>query len=132
MIYVIGGSLASAQGRAASSRIAHLIGIDEAAFIRGIVWVSLFDHSGSDPAKYVEMVDRASSPSDAIILIGRRVARVYGMETLGPLAAVRRHGGMGSTVVAVPHPSPLNRWWNNKANVTMASLTLKRIWSEHQ
>jgi uracil-DNA glycosylase len=112
--------------------LAQLIGVDEDTFIRGIVWISLFDHSGSDPAKYVEMVDRASSPSDAIILVGRRVARVYGMESLGPLAVVRRHGGMGSTVVSVPSPSSLNRWWNSRDHQLMAARTLRKIWSEHQ
>jgi hypothetical protein len=132
VIYVMGGSLASAQGHAASSRLAQLIGIDEDAFIRGIVWISLFDHSGSDPAKYVEMVDRASTPADAILLVGRRVARVYGMETLGPLAVVRRHGGMGSTVVAIPHPSSLNRWWNSRDHQLSAAHTLRQIWNEHQ
>lgn len=131
MIYVIGESLGSGSGYTTSHRMADLIGVEREAFMREIVWINLYDQPGCDPRKYVAMIDRASTPDDAIILLGRRVAKDYGVEHFPPLTVVRRHGGMGSTVVAFPHPSGINRWWNRRANVQMATVTLKQIWREH-
>lgn len=132
MIYVIGESLGGGQGYTSSHRMSDLLHVSHEAFMREVVWINLYDQPNTDPGKYVEMVDRASTPEDAIVLLGRRVAKEYGMEMLGPLSVARRHGGMGSTVVAFPHPSGLNRWWNRKDHVQMATETLQRIWREHR
>lgn len=133
MIYVVGEQTGlGGSGYVASQRIAELIGVDRGVFMHAIVWVNLFDSAASDPAKYIAMIDRASSPEDAIVLLGRAVAKEYGMESLGPLAAVRRHGGMGATVVAFPAPSSVNRWWTKSTNVALAADVLKRVWSDHR
>ena len=132
MIYVIGESLGGGIGYTSSHRMADLLGVERATFMRNVVWINLYDQPGCEPGAYIDMIDRASTPDDAIVLLGKKVAKEYGVDTLGPLASVRRHGGMGSTVVAFPHPSGLNRWWNRTDHVTMATETLQRIWKEHQ
>lgn len=129
MIYVIGAS--ATQSYVVTTKMADLIGIDHETFVRDTLWVNLFNPPG-DPSKYIDMVDRASTPDDAIVLIGKDVAKLYGMETLGPLAVARRHGGMGSTVVGFPNPFGPNRWWNKRDNVLRATETLQQIWSEHR
>jgi hypothetical protein len=129
VIYIIGHS--RGRGFVASWRIASLLGIDREVLLRDIVWVDLFDHAGVPPSRYVDLVDRAATPNDAIILLSRDVAKQYGMDLLGPLAVARRHGGMGATVMTLPDPSKLNPWWNRRDHVTMASEMLRKVWSEH-
>lgn len=129
MIYVISEN--SLHAFVAATRMADLLAIERNDFMKEVVWITLLQ-PGSDPHKYIEMIDRASTPEDAIVLIGRTVARHYGMETLGPLAAARRHGGMGSTVVSFPDPVGPNRWWNKADNIKKASLTMQRVWADHR
>ncbi len=50
------------------------------------------------------------APDDEVLMLGRREARAFGMEILGP---GQSYGGF----TAVPHPSGLNRWWNDPANL---------------
>jgi hypothetical protein len=129
VIYIIGHSLS--RGYVASWRLSVLLGIEREILLRDITWVDLFDHTGIPPSRYVDLVDRASTPDDAIVLIGRDVAKRYGMDTLGPLAVARRHGGMGSTVVTIPDPSKLNHWWNRRDHTARAAELLQKVWSEH-
>lgn len=59
--------------------------------------------------------------SRTVLLAGRRVAAAFGIE-LAPLAHVALHGG---TVYLLPHPSGVNTWYNNLANVRAASTLLQ-------
>ena len=57
-----------------------------------------------------------------VILLGRRVAHAFGLVALPPLAWVP----LGDATLAVlPHPSGLNRSWNDRAHVLAAGALLR-------
>ena len=68
------------------------------------------------------------------ILLGKRVARAFGMARLGyfTLAPIRcgAAGIMPVWVVIVPHPSGINRWWNDPANRKKAGGWLRVAWHD--
>lgn len=57
-----------------------------------------------------------------VVLGGRRVASAFGLATLDYFKPVRL---FGVEFILAPHPSGVNRWWNNPGNRTRA-----RIWIE--
>jgi uracil-DNA glycosylase len=60
-------------------------------------------------------------PSRAIFL-GKRVAAAFGERRLQPCRwAERRFGGRVVEVALLPHPSGVNRWFNDPKNVKLAS-----------
>ena len=131
MIYVIGEATGSGQGYSSSHRMADMLGVSREEFLREVVWINMFDQPFSDPSKLVGVVERAANPqSDAIILLGRKVATAWHMEDMKPLAFIKRHGGMGVSVLILPHPSGLNRWWNKRDNAELARIELNAVWSQ--
>jgi len=58
------------------------------------------------------------------ILLGRNVAEAFGFE-YRPLG-VQRHHELGH-LVFLPHPSGINRWWNEPENVWRAKKLLRRL-----
>jgi len=61
-----------------------------------------------------------------VVLLGRNVARAFGMAKMDPLTwtTVR-----GTPVALVPHPSGVNRWWNDCTNVRRARRFLRNIYN---
>ena len=61
-----------------------------------------------------------------VVLLGRRTARAFGLDSayLLPLRL------SCATVVVLPHPSGINRWWNEPENVRRASRFLRRVAKE--
>lgn len=57
-----------------------------------------------------------------VVLGGRRVASAFGLATLDYFKPVRL---FGVEFILAPHPSGVNRWWNNPGNRTRA-----RAWIE--
>lgn len=57
-----------------------------------------------------------------VVLVGQGVARAFGQDST-PLS--RLSGGLCGFVV--PHPSGLNRWYNDASNVSAASAMLKTL-----
>ncbi len=57
-----------------------------------------------------------------LILVGTRVAQAFGLrrDHYEYLTWFARQGGFGRLVAVCPHPSGLNRWWNNDENVRRA------------
>ena len=56
-----------------------------------------------------------------LILLGSAVARAFGLRD-HPLMTWFEHGGL--TVAVIPHPSGLNRWWNDSSNTVEAAAFL--------
>lgn len=125
MIYVVGESLGRGGTRA---HLARLVGLSESEMMTSLVWLNLWDHPGTDPRRYVALVETAAAPGDAVLLLGRRVVRAFGLEDLRPLGSVSRSAGIGPIIVAVPHPSGRNRWYNDPANAADAEDVLRSVW----
>mgnify|MGYP001576063991 FL=1 len=67
------------------------------------------------------------------ILLGKRVARAFGMARLAYFAwaPIKVAAGMRPAwVVVVPHPSGINRWWNDAANRKKAGGWLRVAWHD--
>lgn len=66
-------------------------------------------------------------PSPTLILLaGRRVARAFRLWTPTYLEETQVVG-IGVPVVVVPHPSGVNRWWNDRGNANQAKKFLERL-----
>jgi uracil-DNA glycosylase len=68
----------------------------------------------------VEWLPRIAAEFDLVMLCGRRVVDAFNVELLGTMAEC--HGSVVDLelvdAVVLPHPSGLNRWWNDEAAVT--------------
>lgn len=126
MIYVVGESLGSGGTR---RRLAALFEVPEAEMMDAVLWLNLWEYPGARPERYVRLVEESADPTDAIILLGRRVQRAFGLEQQEPLTTIVR--GSGTTILCLPHPSGLNRWWNDPAHVVEATTALRALWGAH-
>ena len=108
--------------RASARRMEQLIG-------RRVTWYNLFE---VEPERWSAMRARAAASGllaelthdHTVLMLGRRVCAAFGHQKLPWL-----HGSLSkhALLVAVPHPSGLNRWWNDPANVELAETTLRGI-----
>lgn len=96
-------------------------------------WYNLFDE---EPAKWNRMTARANARafcseierlkrSWTLILLGRKVCDAFRIEQPEWLGWYRSLDW--GPMVAVPHPSGLNRWWNDKENERRAAVLLSSI-----
>ena len=128
MIYVIGEYLGTGSRHLTSRRLAHLCGVSEETLLGSVVWLNLFDTPGTNSRLTVDMVERAAESSDAILLLGRRVARAWALDDLPPLGVVMRNAGQGPLIALIPHPSGLNRWWNDPEHEETCGHLLTTLW----
>lgn len=127
MIYVVGEDLGSLSAHGTAARLARLCGVPEAELLARVAWLNLF--ATPTPAALVGLVERAAGPGDAVVLMGRRVARAWGLGDLPPLGEVRR--AHGTLVLLLPHPSGRNRWWNDPARLEAGREAMRRVWLGH-
>lgn len=66
---------------------------------------------------------------NVVVLLGKRVAAAFGMKRPKYLERVKHRG---LDVVVLPHPSGVNRWWNDARNVHRASACMGLLWRECQ
>ena len=97
---------------------------------RELPWFNLYAHEPEkwDPvhAKIVARLwSRANTRSWTLILLGRKVCSAFELESPEWLGWYRSaiHGRM----IAVPHPSGLNRWYNDSENVQRATRLLSAV-----
>jgi len=65
---------------------------------------------------------------ERIVLLGKNVARCFGFRDLPFLAEIRIYG---RRFLIFPHPSGVNRWWNERRNEQRAREFLQRfLWGE--
>lgn len=64
-------------------------------------------------------------PQDArVIFAGQRVVKAFGFRKLPPLEWVHRYVGARFWCALLPHPSGVNRWWNDPEHLIDARLFL--------
>jgi hypothetical protein len=61
---------------------------------------------------------------ERIVLLGKNVARCFGFRDLPFLAEIRIYG---RRFLIFPHPSGINRWWNERRNEQRARQLLQRF-----
>jgi hypothetical protein len=61
---------------------------------------------------------------ERIVLLGKNVARCFGLRDLPFLAEIRIYG---RRFLIFPHPSGVNRWWNERRNERRAQQILQRF-----
>jgi hypothetical protein len=61
---------------------------------------------------------------ERIVLLGKNVARCFGFRDLPFLAEIRIYG---RRFLIFPHPSGVNRWWNERRNERRAQQLLQRF-----
>jgi hypothetical protein len=76
---------------------------------------------GRAAARMVE----AFAPHDRLVLLGGNVCRAFGLR-LAPLERTVRRGRLW---LHVPHPSGVNRWWNDPENERAAEAALRSVLS---
>lgn len=127
MIVIVG----VAPGRGGTIRhLSRLLSVSPEVVTTSVAWVNLWPHgqTGSNPEHYVALVEQGTLPGDLIVLLGREVVDAFGLADLHPLETVVRNAGAGPTLLAFPHPSGLNRWWNDPVNASSAQATLETLW----
>ena len=85
MIIVVGETPGSPEGQT-GNRLAELFDVPPEVLYRRVVWINLWPSAerGYDPLQVVEFIERAAQPGDAVILLGRAVAKAFGLRD-GPL-----------------------------------------------
>lgn len=74
------------------------------------------------------MSDGLVRGSSMVLLAGRRVSRSFKIREPSYFQPVMVHDG--AEFVVVPHPSGVNRWWNEGQNTRTARLFLERLGME--
>ena len=92
-------------------RLANLVGVKPLE----LRWTNLFEHlvEEFDQEEARAAAARINGRESRLILLGQKVAKAFGLER--PIA-LRWMLHRGSWVAVIPHPSGLNRWWNEAEN----------------
>jgi uracil-DNA glycosylase len=73
---------------------------------------------------YIDRLGPVSCKYDWLLLLGRNVARCFAQQ-LKPWMEWETWMPQGLRVAVFPHPSGVNRWWNEEANRVAASMFLR-------
>ena len=126
----IGGD-APLAGRA-GRRLAAVMGLTYEEYLRVCDRINLLDSWGGkrgkgDAFNLKDARRRAAQMNlfgyDVVLFIGVAVARVFGED--GPILIWHNTGAQRRIII--PHPSGINRWWNDKANLEQAQLALGEL-----
>jgi len=127
----------SSSGRA-QKRLGALCGLSAEEFRSGVGWVNLLSrwpgkNGKGDAFDFVKARHQAwklnllFKDGQRVVFLGRNVCRTFNAETLEPLSSVLSI--TGTRFWHVPHPSGVNRWWNDPAHRRSAAAVLRTILS---
>ena len=78
-----------------------------------------------DRARAVAETERLGWPPNAeVILLGRSVARAFGLGHVGLLSSIKENA---HRVTVFPHPSGISCWWNYPGNREAARAVLRQV-----
>lgn len=88
-----------------------------------------FDHAAAAVAAHQLFLDGTIKQGRVVLMLGWRVTRAF----FSPYdkAYFERHDHAGVTFYAMPHPSGVNRYWNDLENCKKASEFVQQIVKEH-
>lgn len=115
-----------ADRRGSGRRLADLAGIPPERLEEAFRLANLLDHypGESFPMSEARAIADAMELEGVVLLVGRLVARAFG-EGGRPWFEWFDLRGVRATVV--PHPSGLNRWWNDPVNVERAGEFMREV-----
>lgn len=116
-------------GTTTSDHMASMIDVYPEYFLRTVRWTNVLDVPQEDLPATARAIEALGAPGDAIILLGREVAKAFGLDDMAEVSTVDRGR---ATIYLIPHPSGLNRWYNDADNRSRVARVLKRIWDEHR
>jgi len=115
-------------------RLANLIGVDLEQYARMIDTMNIFDRWTGSSAKgdvfpLQEARERAihiwtEIKYEKIVFVGKNVAKAFGFARLDYFETIEIDGRIACVI---PHPSGINRFWNDKENVEKAKNFLRRF-----
>lgn len=123
-------------GPGSGARLASLMGLDQATFCRRYPRFNLNRYYQiEDELETVEARRNVSAilwvgleHGDVAVLLGRQVCRAFGIdEAVTQRGWLSWHERGGRHLLAMPHPSGRNRWWNDQENVSRASAVLREL-----
>lgn len=134
MIIVVGESPGSGVGRSTSDNLARLMGVSTDVLHETVAWINLWPTGDLDlrPRKAIGFIEDSAHGGDAVILLGHRVAKAFGLEALAPIGHVVRSGGSGAVIQLIPHTSGRNRWYNDGDHIAEAEAILHAIWRKYR
>lgn len=115
--------------------LASLAGLPPAAFMAAVETRNLLSHFPGAAAGGGDLFPRRAARAAAermeaelvgrrVLFVGAGVASVFGHLGTPPLAW---HRGDGYRFAVIPHPSTVNRWWNDYANRRRAARFLREV-----
>jgi uracil-DNA glycosylase len=107
-----------------------MVQADPESFLKTVRWINVLDVPETDIQATVRAVEAITSEDDAIIILGRLVAKAFALDDQKPLSVVRRDGA--ATIYLLPHPSGLNRWYNDATNDDAATHLVREVWREYR
>lgn len=114
-------------------KIAEIAGLsfDDFLFIRRVNLNKRWNGKAGKGDRFMMSEGRASAQrlldedhGGGMVLLGRSVAKCFGLEKCEPLTTVLAYG---RRFFIMPHPSGVNRWWNDPKNVKAAKRSLRRF-----
>lgn len=130
MIIVV-GEKHGGDGAQTNTKLADMAGVSVETFMDAVLWINLWEYDGTDPLKYVRMIESVARPGDAVLMLGRAVARAFSLKELPALHDVVRGAGAGPSLILIPHPSGLNRWYNDPEHAAAAADVMKSVWLQY-
>ena len=118
--------------------LAEMLGLPQEEMLRRFLFINLLprfpgkakggDAFPMDQARvYAEALASFFSRKNSVVLLGRNVAKAFNLGSLDLLSwhhPVQTHG---ARTAMVPHPSGINRWYNDEANREKATWFLRSI-----
>ncbi len=98
-----------------------------------IPWLNLFDRPAErwDRAEAtssaLRILEKHGDSSTPLLLLGARVCDAFGLPTDREWLGWYRTWLTRAPLIALPHPSGLNRWWNEPTNAVAASELLRAL-----
>lgn len=68
---------------------------------------------------------KSFQPDQVVLFLGGRVSEAFGVH--GPYFEQRVVNGINTRAFIVPHPSGVNRWWNDPANLAQMNTFMRSI-----
>lgn len=86
-------------------------------------WVA---RRAAEKAEYLRRELLPLMPWNTLVLLGRQVQDAFGIDRHNvPVGSIELNEGLMASWI--PHPSGLNRWWNDPANRELAAAELRRV-----
>jgi hypothetical protein len=126
--YVPGLPLHTYPPGAAGDRLSRILRMDHVEYLRTFDRVNLCDRTWDSARAYCRAMALMDGRHRKFVLLGRRVAKAFGVNTNLVLTVVQLHPGPRSAeALLLPHPSGRCRYWNDEMDRARARVALNEF-----